>query len=172
MRVSSGVADAFEVLGLEARFDLTAEEVRAAYLARVGSVHPDRGGEEGEGGEGAAKLNAAKMTLSDPESRANLLLARMGGPSKEVNRELPEGFLMTMMEAREKLEGAASRRDSAGIEKWRGWAAEERDGHIARVGALFEEARVKREGALLTAVRKELNAWRYIERMLEQVEEL
>src|SRR5690242_15612371 len=90
VRVSSGVADAFELLGLEARFDLTAGEVRAAYLARVGGVHPDRGGDESEG---AAGLNAAKTALSDPESRANLLLARMGGPSKEINRELPEGFL-------------------------------------------------------------------------------
>jgi len=171
VRVSSGVADAFDLLGLEARFDLTPEQVRAAYLARAGAVHPDAGsgGEEDQ----AAALNAAKTAVSDPETRANLVLARMGGPSGDVSRSLPDGFLLTMMEAREGLEAAASRRDTAEIERWRGWAERERDGHIARVGALLEAARGSRPtGAGLSAVRQELNAWRYIERMLEQIGEL
>lgn len=180
VRVSSCVPDAFDLLGLEPRFDLTAGEVRAAYLARVGGVHPDGGerergrwgAEETEDGRASA-LNAAKTALSDPETRANLLLARLGGPSKEVNRDLPEGFLMKMMEAREELEAAAARRDGSGIERWHGWAERERDGHIARVGTLFAEARAgKPTGVGLTAVRQELNAWRYIERMLEQIGEL
>jgi hypothetical protein len=172
VRVSSGVPDAFDLLGLEARFDLTVGEVRAAYLARVaggGAGESGRGGEE----DGSAALNAAKMAIGDPESRANLLLARLGGPSKEVNRELPDGFLMKVMEAREELEAAASRRDSMEIEKWRKWAEGERDGHIARVAGLFADVRAgKLTGAGLTAVRKELNAWRYVERMLEQIGEL
>lgn len=179
MRVSSRVPDAFDLLGLEPRFDLTSGEVRAAYLARVGGVHPDReagervSGGAGENVEGASALNAAKMALADPETRANILLARLGGASKDVNRDLPDGFLMKMMEAREELEAAASRRDGAGIERWRGWAEKERDGHIARVGGLFAEvAAGKPTGVGLTAVRQELNAWRYIERMLEQIGEL
>lgn len=172
MRVSSGVADAFDLLGLEARFDLTPAEVRAAYLARAGTVHPDAAGGGGEEGAAAA-LNAAKMAVSDPETRANLLLARLGGASSDVSRALPDGFLMTMMEAREGMEDAASRRDRAEIERWRVWAERERDGHIARVGALLEAARVnKPTGVGLSGVRQELNAWRYIERMLEQIGEL
>ncbi|MDP1663057.1 MAG: iron-sulfur cluster co-chaperone HscB C-terminal domain-containing protein [Phycisphaerales bacterium] len=165
------MADAFDLLGLEARFDLTPERVRAAYLARAGAVHPDAvpGGEDGA----AAALNAAKTAVSDPETRANLLLARLGGASSDVSRALPDGFLMKMMEAREGMEEAASRRDGAAIERWRGWAERERDGHIARVGALLEAARLgKPTGVGLSEVRQELNAWRYIERMLEQIGEL
>jgi hypothetical protein len=112
------------------------------------------------------------MTLLDPEARANLLLARLGGPSKEVSRELPDGFLMKMMEAREELEAAATRRDGAAVERWREWAERERDGHITRVGELFKAFAVAREGKVLSDVRRELNAWRYVERMVEQIGEL
>ncbi|HYD02510.1 MAG TPA: iron-sulfur cluster co-chaperone HscB C-terminal domain-containing protein [Phycisphaerales bacterium] len=160
--------DAFDLLGVDARFNLTPGEVRAAYLAKARSRGGDAGAEESED----AALNAAKMALSDPEARANLLLARLGGPSKEVNRGLPDGFLMSMMEAREELEAAAARRDSAGIEKWRVWAERERDGHVARVGALFGGTGGRPDGKTLAAIRQELNAWRYIERMLEQIGEL
>lgn len=154
------MADAFDILGLEPRFDLTAGEVRAAYLARAG------------GDEAGAELNAAKVALMDAETRANLLLHRLGGPSKEVSRDLPPGFLMSMMEAREELEAASAARDAAGVEKWRVWAEGARDGHVARVGALFASLGPKPDGAALSAVRRELNAWRYIERMLEQIGEL
>jgi len=186
MRVSSAVADAFDLLGLPARFDLTAEAVRAAYLGKIQEEHPDTDvkapssaaakpaapspAEPGEGG--AAALNAAKVALLDAEARANILLARFGGPSKEQSRELPEGFLMSVMEAREGLEEASSRRDGAAIERWREWAERERDGHVTRVGRLFAGPGVRDDGAALAAIRRELNAWRYIERMLEQVEGL
>lgn len=169
--------DAFDILGLEARFDLTAAEVRAAYLARVGGEEGgSRKSEGGSGEEGGAALNAAKTVLMDAEGRANLLLARLGGPGKDACRELPDGFLMTMMEAREELEAASAKRDSAGVERWREWAEGQRDGHVARVGALFKEhlggggaGGVGGAGGRLTMVRRELNAWRYIERMLEQI---
>jgi hypothetical protein len=154
------VPDAFDVLGLPAKFDLSVGEVRAAYLAKVGS-----GGED-------AVLNAAKMTLSDPEARANLLVSRFGGPSKEVSRDLPDGFLMQMMEVREDLEAAAERGDRAGVEKWLAWAEKERDGYIARVGELFRRFEVEKTGKLLSEIRRTLNAWRYIERMVEQMEAL
>ena len=159
--------DAFDILGLEARFDLTAAEVRAAYLARVSG---GAGGGVGGGGDEAA-LNAAKVALMDAEMRGNMLLARLGGPSKEASRELPDGFLMSMMSAREELESAAARRAAGEVDQWRRWAEAERDGHIARVSALFKESQADLQGAgkRLATIRRELNAWRYIERMLEQI---
>ncbi|MFT3685780.1 MAG: iron-sulfur cluster co-chaperone HscB C-terminal domain-containing protein [Phycisphaerales bacterium] len=164
--------DAFDVLGLPAKFDLTPGEVRAAYLARVGAGGGGNKAEGGSGEEGDAALNAAKMTLSDPEARANLLLSRFGGPSKEVSRDLPDGFLMQMMEVREDLEAAAERGDRAGVEKWLAWAEKERDGYVAQVGELFRRYETERSGKVLSEIRKTLNAWRYIERMVEQMEAL
>ncbi|MBY0308842.1 MAG: hypothetical protein K2Q09_08880, partial [Phycisphaerales bacterium] len=145
--------DAFDMLGLAARFDLSADDVRSAYLARVGGARGRRGSEEagwpGVGEEGerhAAALNLAKSTLMNPEARANALLLRLGGPSREVSRELPDGFLAQMMEAREGLESAAAARDGSGVARWTAWAEGERDGYVARVGALFKEFESSRQG--------------------------
>ena len=164
--------DAFDILGLPPTFDLTVADVRAAYLTRV---RGEQGGAAavGDDGEAASALNAAKTALSDAETRANLLLARLGGPPKETYRELPDGFLMAMMEAREELEAASANRDAAGIDRWKCWAEQQRDGHIARVRELFNEHVVEAgTGKKLLTIRRELNAWRYIERMLELIEAL
>ena len=156
--------DPFDVLGVPARFDLEPEVVQRAYLERAAGVHPDLIGDD-EGAERSASLNRAKATLDDPEARANALLARMGGPAKEVDRSLPDGFLMTMMETREAIEAAAASEDAAALARWRAWAAGQRDGHAARILPMFEAA----GGAgVLGAIRQELNAWRYIERLIEQ----
>jgi molecular chaperone HscB len=155
-------ADAFETLGLPARFDLDAEMIQRAYLAGSGAVH----GDEAE----SARLNAARITLEDPEKRALLLLTRLSGPGKEADRSLPDGFLMEMMEVRERIE--ADRGDPGAMDRWEDWGEAKRQGHIAAAGKLFEQAREERPTPgpqVLAAIRRELNAWRYIERMLEQL---
>jgi molecular chaperone HscB len=155
------MADAFDVLGVEARFDLDSARLQRAFLARSAELHPDRAaGDEVR----AAALNQAREALRDPEQRANLLLARLGGPSKEADRSLPAGFLEAMMSARESLDAAKQAGSGDEVERWRAWAESERDGHMARVRGLFAEERPDAK-----AIRRELNAWRYIERMLEQV---
>lgn len=179
--------DAFDVLGLTARFGLDAEELQRAYLRRAREVHPDHGaagaagGGAGPGGEGAiAELNAARAKLADPERRARVLLARLGigggGAGGEGERALPAGFLMEIMEAREAMEAARAAGDEAGLDRWLAWAEERRAGHMARVGVLLDGALARGNGekpavsaAELSAVQREMNAWRYIERMIEQL---
>src|SRR5262249_24085423 len=106
--------DAFDILGIVPRFDLAPGEVQRAYLARASAAHPDRAGRGGgDGGgeaeEGASALNGARADLEDPERRAAVLLKRLGGPAKEQDRSLPDGFLMEMMEVREAMEAAADK---------------------------------------------------------------
>lgn len=174
--------DAFDELGLPARFDLTAAQVRSAYLARAAAVHPDHAqgagtGLPGEQDGASARLNHARAVLSDPEQRGEALLARLGGPAKEADRSLPDGFLIEMMEVREQLDASVSAGDSSGVSRWVAWADERRAEHMARVGELFASVSGPAAGGaepkdrtVLTRVRKELNAWRYIERMIEQIE--
>lgn len=170
--------DPFDTLGLPARFDLDRGAIEAAYLSRAAAAHPDHGGTEAADVEGAiARLNAARGTLLDAEKRARALVARLSvGEAVGVrgvageDRALPPGFLETMMEARERME--AERGQPGSAERWEGWAEERRAGHVKEVGRLLGEAGAKpaggRSGAL-AAVRRELNAWRYVERMLEQI---
>lgn len=169
--------DAFDVLGMPARFDLDRAALQQAYLARSAVAHPDAGGAgdaEDDQAQAAARLNDAHATLLDPERRAGALLARLGGPSKEQDRTLPPGFLAGMMEVREELEAARAAGDAAGIARFEAWAEGERREWIKRVGAGFAAAGAGPggpTGAMLRELRAQLNAWRYIERMLENLDE-
>lgn len=176
-----GGFDPFAVLGLARRFDLAHAEVQRAFLARSSQLHPDVAGDEADALEAAAELNRARQVLENSESRADALLRLLGGPTREQERSLPERFLQEMMEIREAMQSETAAGDPAARQKWTEWARERRRGHEQRVGQMFAEllARVSNGGtptpapapnaAALRAVRTELNAWRYIERMMEQV---
>lgn len=153
---SQPVPDAFDILGVEPSLDLSAAAVRAAFLARAAQV----------GDEQAPALNAAKGVLLDAEQRAGLLLARLGGPSASADRSLPDGFLMAMMQAREDAEAAIASNDAAKIDAFIAWAETQRDGHIARLRPLLIAGA---SPDALKLARRELNAWRYIERMIQQL---
>jgi molecular chaperone HscB len=162
--------DPFEVLGLAARFDLEPQAVRRAFLARAAAVHPDHAAGEDSADEASAALNRAKAALENPERRANALLERLGGPGKREDRSLPAGFLMQIMETREEIEGALATRDPASRARWEAWAQEQRGEYGARVGKLFKDFEMSKDAATLRAIREELNAWRYIERLIEQLD--
>jgi molecular chaperone HscB len=161
--------DPFEVLGLAPRYDLDASAIQRAYLARAAAVHPDLVADD-EAQGGAAVLNKAKAMLVDPERRANALLTRLGGPGKSEDKSLPAGFLMSIMETREAVEEALASKDPAQRGRWEAWAQEQRGEYERRVVSLFAGVGDSRDPATLRAIRQELNAWRYIERLIEQLD--
>ncbi|MGE3109420.1 MAG: DnaJ domain-containing protein [Phycisphaerales bacterium] len=173
--------DAFDILGVPARFDLSPAAIRSAYLALSARLHPDAvepsAASDPDAQARAAELNAAKQSLDDPESRADLLLRRLGGPAKEQDKSLPATFLAEMLHTRELIEEALQSRDDSRIDPWRDWAADRRRRHIATVGELFAAldhpaGRLAPDlrAAHLRSIRAELNMWRYIERLIEQLE--
>ena len=163
--------DPFQTLGLDRRFDTDPALVRRAWLSASGRLHPDRAGgdplEEAEVARRSAALNEARRTLDDPELRAAALLRLLGGPGKGADKSLPEGFLVEMLEVRQELEAAAG--DPAQVATLERWAQERRLGHLARIASRFEEFDRSSDRSELASIRTELNAWRYIERMLEQI---
>ena len=163
---SEGDEDAFDALGIRPRFDLDEAELRSAWLGRSLEAHPDRAGDASR--EISARLNDAKRALEDPERRANTLLARLGGPAKEEEKGLPDGFLMEIMRLREELETAQATGDEAAIADSRRQAERERDARMRRVAELF--SLTETDAGTLRTIRVELNAWRYLERMIEQAE--
>jgi hypothetical protein len=163
--------DPFAMLGLPRSFDLERSEIRRAYLERVTPLQG--GGDEGR----IAELNRARAALEDHEQRANVLLEALGGPGREQDRTLPDGFLERMLEVNERVEAAVSGTDQPEIHRLLDEAEARREGHIRRVGELFAglagPARGGEPGraeATLREVRRELNAWRYIERLIERLE--
>lgn len=179
---SAGEADAFATLGLPRRFDLAPADVQRAYLARVTQMHPDAIGSEllddlGDAANTMAELNRAKAILESDEARANLLLSLLGGPAKEVDKSLPDGFLMEIMEIREQVDAALASQgpaQSAERVKWRQWALAQRADYLKATTELFqrlETASPPERDRVARDLRRHLNAWRYIERMIEQLDE-
>lgn len=158
--------DPFAILGLEPTFDLDPAEVERSYLSRVASGHPDLGGDGPEAGDDTARLNHARRTLLDPEARASALLTHLGHPAGDVS--LPEGFLLEIMDARMEYEQAAAEGDRHQLEHWQRWARERRHEAIGQVAGLFRRHRATGEPEVLGEIKRTLNAWRYIERMIEQ----
>ncbi len=161
--------DPYQLLGLAPSFDLNTADVEAAYLARVAHLHPDRADgpvDEGEAALHAAELNDARQTLLDPERRARALLEILGGSASDD--ALPEGFLMEIMEVRMELEQAAGSNDQAQVDHWLNWADERRQSYMEAVAERFRAHQSSPDESAFAEIRKLLNAWRYIERMIEQ----
>jgi len=151
--------DPFAILALPRRFELTDAAIRRAFLAKVQSAHPDAGGDQDIG----ADLTKPRDTLLNPESRADALLLLLGGPAKDADKSLPPGFLMDIMETREALDAALASKDASELERLNAWAHAQRQNYTEAVAAAFADANLKN-------VRTTLNAWRYIERMIEQMD--
>ena len=71
---------------------------------------------------------------------------------------------MEILEIREAIESAVQAADSVEIERWKAWAASERGRYIAEVTGHFGVAAPD-----VREIRRTLNAWRYIERLVSQL---
>lgn len=167
--------DPFAVLGLLRQYDVDAAAVQRAYLERSAQLHPDALGAGGggvESDEASAALNRAKQNLDDPEQRAIALWRLLGGGGGGgEDKTLPPGFLMQMMEVREEVEAAARAGGEEARRKWESWAEDRRREYQGKVGALFArvESQAAADPSALKQIKAELNAWRYIERLIEQL---
>lgn len=159
-------ADPFDVLGLAPTFDIEPGLIRSTYLEEMARIHPDLARGDDEAARRAARLNQAREVLDNPETRAGALLRRLGGAEKDADKSLPSGFLMDMMQTREAIEESVPEERP----RWHAWAAKEREGYIARLSRHFKAAMPDPSPEHLGEIRRELNAWRYIERLIEQVD--
>lgn len=163
----------FDLLGLRCTFDLDLNTLQAAYRSRAAALHPDRFTDplqQAEAQLNAAALNDARAVLADDEQRANLVLALLGGPTKEQDRSLPDGFLADMMTIREEMDDALARNDADDRRRLEQWTRDRRQQHVGSVRSMLALAAGEPADARrLAAIRQELNAWRYIERMQEHL---
>jgi molecular chaperone HscB len=164
--------DPFALLGLPRSYAVDVEALETAYRRRAAALHPDRHLDpidQADAAEQTARINDARAILLDDERRANVLLALCGGPPSETDKTLPDGFLVEMMERREAMADVLAKGDDTEIASMETWAQSQRDGYRASVASQFERCD-EHDAAALAAIRRELNAWRYIERMIEQLD--
>ncbi len=157
------VDNPFSALGLEPSFDIDPRRVRAAWMQKAAREHPDV---VGVGGQSTC-ANDALRQLSDPLSRAEALLRVHQAPAVD-ERTMPEGFLLEMMELRERADEAG--RDPDAAAQLLAEASERRNRALARIGDAFRSAR----GGALEAghaleIRSQMNVVRSFDRMLEHL---
>ena len=159
----------FSKLNLPLRFSIEKDAIERAYLTLLSSNHPDAGG-NGTDEINSAEINAAREVLLNDEKRANALLGVLGGPSSSQCKDLPDGFLMEMMSLRQEIEEELAQADESARAKWEAWAQEQRRAYCDQVAALFNTYEQTDDPQILKEIRITLNAWRYIERLVEQLD--
>lgn len=172
MQRDESKSDPFALLGLARRYAIDPAALQRAWLKGSAMLHPDRPGAPEDAAQRLAVLNEARDTLRDPEKRATALLHLLGGSAKEEDKTLPDGFLMEMLELRQQIEEELASEGDAARARWDEWGRQRRAEYVAKVGAMFEqvEEMVEPPADFLRAIRRELNAWRYIERLIEQLD--
>lgn len=167
------MANPFAAFGLPLRFDLDEAVLQRRFIELSAANHPDRFEdplEQADAAEASAAINEAYRVLKDPELRANALLEALGGAGKSDDKTLPPDLLMQMIELREQQQEAEAGGDKATLASLRRQAHDKRQEHLQTLASLFAKAgQAAPDAAVLKSIRVELNALRYIERMIEQL---
>ena len=161
--------DPFAILGMPRRFAVDAQALRQAFLTASAKQHPDQfidPIEQADAVERMSELTDAHRVLRDPELRARALLRLSGLELPEDKDKLPPALLMEVMDVREELEDAIASDNTPELDRLRAWANGQREGYLAKLDELFHD---ELDAAKAKAVRIELNALRYMQRMLEQM---
>lgn len=99
--------DYFRFYGLEVKFELDIQKLKELFLEKSKKFHPDYFAgdvrEQNIAVSTTAYNNLAYKTLSSDISRANYLLNLKQG-SQEIKVQLPQEFLMDMMELNEEID--------------------------------------------------------------------
>lgn len=170
----------FEALGVERRWEVDRKQLKRALLDLSRRVHPDYFAtaepETRELAERAsAALNEAYEILGDDVRRADWLVRALGGPSDSEERQMPQAFLMQVLEWNEVLEEA--RDATEGTAEWSAMLeletelASEREERLEALGRLLDPLPETGSDGLVD-VRRELNAIRYIDRTRSEMKGL
>jgi molecular chaperone HscB len=168
----------FERLGLPRRFRLDPADLERTYLARSREVHPDHAGNDPASQQAAAAVNEAYAVLCDHFRRADYLLTLLGGPTATEQKQASPEFLEEMLDLRMRIEEARQvsdpdRADRLNLEVELG---NRRTVLLNEAAALFEQVEALPPGdptrpGLLVKVRQALNATKYVQGLLRDLEE-
>jgi len=166
----------FDILGIAPRFDLDLGAVEQRYrdLSRV--LHPDKhvgspAAERRMALGRAVEVNEAWRLVRDPIRRAEALLRRGGVEVREGTepKASPE-FLMDILEQREALAGAKTKRDRAAALQLGSEIRARETAALARLSAgLDRSSEAGKNGADLAALLPLLGELRYYRRFLDEL---
>ncbi len=170
----------FELFGLDLAWqvDSAALKKRLVKLSRL--CHPDffttQGDELRERAErNSAELNEAFEVLNDDFRRANWFIDHLGGPNEQDERQMPQAFLMEVLDWNETLEEARDETtptdDNEALEDLARQLGEQRGESMNNIAMLLDPLPEPGSPSLLE-LRRLLNAIRYIDRTLREIRAL
>ena len=172
--------DPFSVMGLAPSFELDDTDLTRRLRRYSRATHPDYFGSASPQTRALAErnnatLNAAYALLCEPAKRADWLVKTLGGPDESQQREMPQAFLMEVLEWNETLDEARSAAPGsdarAALEALRATLNGERAGALESIARSLTPPPAPGD-ATLQDVRRELNALRYMDRTLAEIEAL
>jgi molecular chaperone HscB len=167
------MADPFETLGVDARFDLDLPALAQRHRDLSRALHPDRytgapAAERRMALGRAIDVNEAHRALRDPIRRAEALLRRAGAAVGETSEpKPPAALLMEMMDVREELSDAARAKDLARVGKLAAGMRSREEETLRRLGTAFAGAGT--DPAKNAEILPVLGELRYIRRFLDEV---
>ena len=171
--------DPFSALGLPPSQAIETSELERLHLKFTRWIHPDYFAASPElralAEKNTGTLNGALSSLGDPIKRADHLVRALKGPSNTEMKDMPQAFLMEVLEWSESLQ-EAHESDAGSTERQRAFELlpeleERRSEGMNAINSLL--CPLPDAGAeALTSARRELNAIRYLDRALEELETL
>ena len=170
------MATYYDVLGLPARYHVSARELEEHYHAAAREHHPDRHVRDGEARRVSSALRTAELTeayrtLRDPVKRAEYLIGLAGIriTDEKSGHKVDPAFLMEILELREELADARAAHDEVTIERLANDLRARRKNAIADIDRAFT-AYDAGDRDVLAAIADRLVALRYFARFLDEVE--
>lgn len=168
----------FEIFGLKPSFEVDVDELRRAFLKLGRLTHPDffatQSAEmKARAEHGSALLNSAYESLADDVLRAEWLVRHLGGPDENEIRDMPKPFLMEVLEWNERLEEARHSKKpvAAELTAMESSLREQRESITESIRGSLSPL-PERGATALRDARRELNAMRYVDRAIEEIESL
>ncbi|MBN4061234.1 Fe-S protein assembly co-chaperone HscB, partial [bacterium AH-315-I18] len=166
----------FTLLNLPVTFDVDAKALHRAFLQQSSANHPDRFIDplkQADAADRTAVINKAYQTLKSPFDRATVMIHLLSEDPVDDSKQLPANLLMEMMEIREELEDAQANKNSAELKRLQQWAKDQEKNYLLTLKQVLDQATAlpasDRKASLSKAI-EQLNALRYIQRMLEEFE--
>ncbi len=169
----------FDIFGLKPTWNVDERDLKRR-LRRFGRiVHPDfhmgDPAQQALAETNSAALNRAFEVLLDPFLRADWILERLGGPSEQEERQMPQAFLMEVLDWNETLDAAegaaADSPERQALDRLAETLTEERDARMQAIGRKLSPL-PERGAPVLRTIRQELNAIRYLSRALYRIRDL
>ena len=176
LQSTQGDPSPFEVLGLVRGWNVDRAELGRNLLRLTRLTHPDFHGVHGPEARQLAErntalVNGAYATLNDDVQRAEWLLADMGAPSPDEERQMPQQFLMEVLEWNEVLEEVRAENEQDNHSRLASLSTELQAQRAASLQQLGQRLQAADPGDPRT-LRQELNTVRYLDRTLSELDEL